>query len=187
VRPQLLRRCLAKLPTALPEELPLDRTQPVPLDVVPEKAGASIGTILVVEDNAVNRMLTVEYLTLLGYTADVAENGKQALAAMQKRDFAAVLMDCHMPEMDGFQATEAIRRLERGTARRTPIIAVTADAFSGDEDRTRAAGMDDHLAKPVRLATLDAALRKWTREAKGATKHEAHGGGFMSRSEKGAG
>ena len=140
-------------------------TGQMPASVTPPQAevvrpGPTRPMLLVVEDNAVNRILTVEYLQLLGCDADVAVNGREALEALVARPYAAILMDCHMPEMDGFEATAAIRRLP-GAAARTPIIAITADALAGDRERTLAAGMDDHLSKPVRLATLREVLARW--------------------------
>ncbi|GMV41988.1 MAG: hypothetical protein AMXMBFR64_37040 [Myxococcales bacterium] len=135
-----------------------------PPGALPLRAGLERPTLLVVEDNAVNRMLVVEYLQLLGCDADVAQNGLEALDALARRAYAAILMDCHMPEMDGYEATAAIRRLP-GPAARTPIIAVTADALAGDRERTLSAGMDDHLSKPVRLATLREVLDRWLSSA----------------------
>ena len=117
------------------------------------------GRLLVVEDNPVNQKVSVRMLEKLGHRADVAANGREAVDAVQRMRYDAVLMDCHMPEMDGYEATAAIRALE--VDRRIPIIAMTAGAMKGDEERSLAAGMDDYLAKPVRLETLADVLERW--------------------------
>jgi len=116
--------------------------------------------ILVVEDSLINQRLALGMLLKLGYRADVAENGQAALTALERGNYAAVLMDCQMPEMDGFAATAAIRQRE-GDGRHTPIIAMTANAMKGDRERCLAAGMDDYVAKPFRVEDLAAALARW--------------------------
>jgi signal transduction histidine kinase/CheY-like chemotaxis protein len=122
--------------------------------------------ILVVEDNIVNQKLAVRMAEKLGYQPDVVGNGQEALAALAKGEYAAILMDCQMPIMDGFQTTQMIRRreeLQGGEAHspHIPIIAVTANAMHGDRERCLAAGMDDYLAKPVKLEALRAVLQRW--------------------------
>lgn len=116
--------------------------------------------ILVAEDNAVNQKLTVRMLDKLGYRADVVANGIEAVDAIDRIAYSLILMDCHMPDMDGFQATTEIRRRE-GAGRHTPIVALTASAMQGDRDLCIRAGMDDYLSKPVKLADLDECLRRW--------------------------
>ncbi len=116
--------------------------------------------VLVVEDSLINQRVALGMLKKLGYPADVADNGREALAALERFAYAAVLMDCQMPEMDGFAATAAIRARE-GDARRTPIIAMTANAMLGDRERCLDAGMDDYIAKPFRVQDLAAALERW--------------------------
>jgi CheY-like chemotaxis protein len=120
------------------------------------------GRILIAEDNRVNQKLAVALLSKAGYTCDVAENGRGALVALATSRYDAVLMDCHMPEMDGFEATEALRRRETGSDR-TLVIALTAGALPEDRARCFAAGMDDYLTKPVSSETLLAALDRHAR------------------------
>ena len=121
------------------------------------------GRVLVVEDSAPNQVVALGILDYLGYRADVAANGREALEALGRSDYAAVLMDCHMPEMDGYSATVEIRRRE-GSSRHTPIIAMTAAVVEGDRQRCLAAGMDDYIAKPVRPEAIDAVLARWVDE-----------------------
>jgi PAS domain S-box-containing protein len=120
--------------------------------------------VLVVEDNAINQRVAVALLKSLDYDYKVVENGVDAVQECENGIFDAVLMDCQMPEMDGYKATAWIRARE-GPARRTPIIALTASGSTGDRERCLAAGMDDYLAKPVRRDQLAAALHKWVRPA----------------------
>jgi CheY-like chemotaxis protein/HPt (histidine-containing phosphotransfer) domain-containing protein len=141
-------------------------------DILPTMASlprprAPRGRVLVVEDNHVNQLVAQGVLHKLGFTADLAADGLQALAALEDREYDIVLMDCHMPEMDGFQATTELRRREgdrrqgdRRAAdhRRTPVIAMTAGVLAEDQERCRAAGMDDFVAKPVDVDALERAL-----------------------------
>jgi signal transduction histidine kinase/CheY-like chemotaxis protein len=117
--------------------------------------------ILVVEDHPVNQKITVTMLENVGYRVDVAGSGLEALQACSLAAYDAILMDCQMPEMDGFKATAWIRQREADSKRRTPIIALTASVMPGDREKCLAAGMDDYLSKPVRLQSLDATLRRW--------------------------
>jgi CheY-like chemotaxis protein len=117
-------------------------------------------SVLVVEDNAVNRKVVVTMLKKLGCRADVAGNGREALAALDQGSYRLVLMDCQMPEMDGFEATRRIRARQGGSAR-IPIVALTANAMEGDRNRCLEAGMDDYLAKPIQMEALKAALEAW--------------------------
>jgi signal transduction histidine kinase/CheY-like chemotaxis protein/HPt (histidine-containing phosphotransfer) domain-containing protein len=122
--------------------------------------GLRSAPILVVEDNFINQQVACGWLEHLGYRAEVASNGLQALQALEKSVYAAVLMDCQMPYMDGFQTTAAIRERE-GSGHHTPVIGMTADAMRGDRERCLSAGMDDYVPKPVRVEELAAALRRW--------------------------
>lgn len=117
--------------------------------------------ILVAEDNIVNQKVVLAQLRKLGFTADIAANGLEALAALVKIGYDVILMDCQMPEMDGYQASRAIRTLEqRIPGRHTQIIALTANAIESDRQRCLHAGMDDYLAKPVKIAALEALLHR---------------------------
>jgi len=120
--------------------------------------------VLLAEDNVVNQMVAVRVLGTFGVTAELAVNGEEALALAKAKRFDAVLMDCHMPIMDGYEATHAIREWERTkSGRRVPIIAMTANALAGDRARCLSAGMDDHVAKPFKHEALGATLAKWLR------------------------
>jgi len=117
--------------------------------------------VLVAEDNAINQLVAARLLQSLGYVVDMVENGQQAVEAVRQGTYDLVLMDCHMPEMDGFELVAEIRRREHGSGAHLPIIAMTADAMKGDRERCLAAGMDDYLAKPVRAQTLLEVLERW--------------------------
>ena len=116
--------------------------------------------ILLVEDNAVNQVLAVRLLEKRGHTVVVAGNGKEALAALEKQSFDLVLMDVQMPEMDGFEATIAIREKEKTSGNHVPIIAMTAHAMVGDKERCLEAGMDDYISKPIRPEELNDFLKR---------------------------
>jgi PAS domain S-box-containing protein len=117
--------------------------------------------ILVVEDNLVNQRLATRLLEKRGHHVGVAADGRQALLALEKERFDLVLMDMQMPEMDGFEATAAIRQKESATDRRLPIVALTAHAMKGDREKCLAAGMDGYLSKPIRTQELDAMLQPY--------------------------
>jgi signal transduction histidine kinase/CheY-like chemotaxis protein/HPt (histidine-containing phosphotransfer) domain-containing protein len=121
---------------------------------------AVMGTVLLVEDDRMNQLVGSKLLAKLGFGCDIANHGGEAVSALRARPYDAVLMDCQMPEMDGFEATAEIRRME-GTSRRTPVIAMTANAVAGDREACLAAGMDDYITKPVRAEAVAAVLARW--------------------------
>ncbi len=118
--------------------------------------------ILLAEDHPLNQKVAMLLLDRLGWESHLAMNGLQAVEAASNQQYAAILMDCQMPEMDGFEATKLIRDAEKVLGRRVPIIAVTAMAMSGDRERCLAAGMDDYITKPIDRDLLAEKLEYWT-------------------------
>jgi PAS domain S-box-containing protein len=118
-------------------------------------------TVLVVEDNAFNQRVAQIILEKLGLNVKLASCGRDALDAMAQQSFALVLMDCQMPDMDGFEVTEAIRRSEVMTGQHVPIVAMTAQALHGDREKCLASGMDDFLAKPIDISKMEKVLSQW--------------------------
>lgn len=147
-------------------ELPVSRADtaavmpPVGVTTAPEQRTFN-ARVLLAEDNQVNQLLAKTLLTRLGCTTRIAANGNDAVALFSEGGFDLVLMDCHMPAMDGYQASAAIRALEAATGTHIPIIAVTANVMQGERERCLAAGMDDYLSKPFRVADIAAMLEKW--------------------------
>jgi|GEM_PF-738151 len=138
-----------------------------PLGAVPMDAAsgalAGDGVILVAEDHPTNQQVVLRQLRRLGFQAELAEDGVEALAAWRRGAFRLLITDCHMPRMDGYELARSIRAAEAaaGGGRRLPIVAMTANALSGEMERCVAAGMDDYLAKPVTLTQLASALNRW--------------------------
>ncbi len=131
------------------------------LPAASDGAARLVGRVLLVEDNPVNALVAEAALRALGLSVHSVSDGEQAVARATAERFDLILMDCQMPGLDGFEATGRIRRHEETSARpRTPIVALTANALSGDRERSLAAGMDDHLAKPFRAEELAAVLRR---------------------------
>ncbi|HWN71834.1 MAG TPA: response regulator [Haliangium sp.] len=166
---QAIRRVVT--PDVVAAMLPELESQAVP-ELVPEdviaaevsaavtKAITSPTRVLLVDDTQVNRRLASKMLEKLGVTVDVAANGLEAVAKAESQRYALILMDCQMPEMDGYEATQRIREYE-GELRRTPIVAMTASAMPEDRKRCLDAGMDDYISKPIRQDTLRSAVSKW--------------------------
>ena len=148
----------------------------------PTDAPRSRGTVLIVEDHAINQEVAKGMVARLGYGSDVAADGIEALDALERRHYDAVLMDCHMPVMDGYDATAEIRRREAGR-RHVPIFALTASALVEDRDKCIAAGMDDYLAKPVKQHELEAMLARWLWVADGAPEDAAGGSSSPARTQ----
>ena len=121
--------------------------------------------ILLAEDDAVSQMVVIAMLEKMGCVVDVVDDGDAACSAVAQKRYDLVFMDCHMPVMDGFDATRCIRDPARGDDTRTPIVALTADALAGDRERCLAAGMDDYMTKPVSMAQLAAAVQRWAGRA----------------------
>jgi CheY-like chemotaxis protein len=128
-----------------------------PLQTQPPLRGLRV---LLVEDNAINQELALELLGEAGMQVSVAEDGRQAMVALEDATFDVVLMDCQMPVMDGYEATRAIRRDTRWA--NLPIIAMTANAMVGDREKAIASGMNDHIAKPIQVAEMLATIGRWT-------------------------
>jgi signal transduction histidine kinase/CheY-like chemotaxis protein/HPt (histidine-containing phosphotransfer) domain-containing protein len=135
--------------------------------------------ILLVDDNAVNQRVALRVLERLGYRADLASNGLEAVEALRRQRYDVVLMDVHMPEMDGFQATAEIRRME-GPERHTAVVAMTANAMAGDREACLAAGMDDYVSKPLRGEEMRAVLERWAAPGMKAASLRARAGDAAS-------
>jgi CheY-like chemotaxis protein len=120
---------------------------------------AGSGRILVAEDNPINRDVVGEFLGEFGCEVDFVSNGREAVEALERRRYALVLMDCQMPEMDGYEATRRIRAAESG--HRTPIVACTAHAFEAEREKTEACGMDHFLSKPLTMGMLASVLERY--------------------------
>jgi PAS domain S-box-containing protein len=155
VRRARLLETVAELLAAAPED-----RRPASAPAHAATRGAARGRVLVAEDNEVNQRVIVGLLARRGFEADVVGDGAAAVASLRPGDHAAVFMDCQMPVLDGYEATERIRERER-PGERVPVIAMTAHAMPGDRERCLQAGMDDYVAKPVSPDVLDAVLDRW--------------------------
>jgi CheY-like chemotaxis protein len=138
---------------------PANRSAEMKSELAGRFAGCPI-RVLVAEDNVVNQKVAVRMLERLGLRADVAADGRETVRMFELLPYDLVFMDCQMPEMDGYEATQEIRRRE-GPGRRVAIIAMTADAMAGCREQCLEAGMDDFIAKPVAMAALFEALLRW--------------------------
>jgi two-component system sensor histidine kinase/response regulator len=150
----------APLQEALLEALAIRTRRDAPADEQGMLAGAGSPLILIAEDNELNQILAVRMLAKRGYRSQIAVDGHAALQALQDGSYAAVLMDCQMPEVNGYDATRELRRRERGETQ-TPVIAMTANALQGDREKCLDSGMDDYVPKPVTPKELDRVLRRW--------------------------
>lgn len=130
-------------------------------------------TILLAEDNPVNQMVTQLQLRKLGYDCSVVSTGREAVDAVQKGNYAMVLMDCQMPDMDGLEATKEIRKNEALTGKHVSVVGLTAHAMGGDREKCIASGMDDYLSKPASLEQLSQCLKKWAQRGDNAQKQTA--------------
>ncbi len=151
------------LVAALEHALHRDRraARPAPRPDAPAPARRALH-VLLVEDNPVNQKVACRMLERLGCAVEIVEDGKTAVDRVRDTVFDLVFMDCQMPEMDGFEATRAIRRMESGHGRHVTIVAMTAHAMTSDRAACLAAGMDDYMAKPIRADMLREALERWT-------------------------
>ena len=139
-------------------------------------AGKRKRHFIVVEDMKVNLMLVTKILRKHGCEVFAALNGREAVEMMRAEDYAVVFMDCQMPEMDGFEATRIIRKEEKVRGRHTAIVALTADAMTGDREKCIAGGMDDYLNKPLKAEQITEMLRKWVPQSAHAVKATAIAG-----------
>ena len=144
----------------VPHAEELSEIEDLPVPTI-EEARSQGNLILVAEDHPTNQVVILRQLNRLGLAAEIAEDGRQALAMLQGGNHALLLTDCHMPEMDGFELTAAIREAEASNEDKIPIVAITANALQGEAERCLEAGMDDYLAKPVELMQLSRVLHKW--------------------------
>jgi two-component system, sensor histidine kinase and response regulator len=158
VRQTVLYECLVNIMAGRPQEAVAEAAVREPVSA---PLPGSRGSILLVEDNLINQQVAVGILQIQGYSVSVANNGKEALEAHAQGAFDLILMDCHMPEMDGFEATMEIRKREQPSGRRIPIVALTANAMAQDREECLAAGMNDHLSKPFSMQTLQDMLNRW--------------------------
>ncbi|MEA2495109.1 MAG: hypothetical protein QOJ29_3020, partial [Thermoleophilaceae bacterium] len=163
----------ARLRTALVQALGFKtRREQAPVQANDPAAAGSSPLILVVEDNEVNQVLAVRMLERRGYKSEVVSNGREGLEALARCDYAAVLMDCQTPEVNGYDATSALR-VREPDGKHTAVIAMTAHALRGDREKCLASGMDDYLAKPLRPEELDAALLRWAPRTTGGRSGQA--------------
>jgi CheY-like chemotaxis protein/HPt (histidine-containing phosphotransfer) domain-containing protein len=168
IRQSALHDCIATV-MGLPADTLRDSAVSAPLvtrHTLAEARAAGRARILVAEDNQINQQVALGILQRLGHHADLAANGLEAVEAVRRLPYDLVLMDCQMPDMDGFEATAEIRRLQ-GTGARIAIVAMTANAMQGDRERCLAAGMDDYLTKPVCGDKLAATLERWLPNGRG--------------------
>ena len=127
----------------------------------PRPSGLARAHVLIVEDNLLNQKLALRMLEKLGYRADLADNGRDAVRMIEKGGYDLVFMDCQMPEMDGYEASAIIRQREKESGQHLPIIAMTAHTMTGDRNKCMEAGMDDYISKPIRKEQIVQVISKW--------------------------
>jgi two-component system, sensor histidine kinase and response regulator len=168
IRQSELREAIGRVLGAQPEDGAIPLITRFTLQAMREPS--AFLSVLLVEDNAVNQRLAARLLEKRGHRVAVTANGREALEALEKDDYDLVFMDVQMPEMDGLEATAAIRRQEEQSGKHQTVIALTAHTMKGDEERCLAAGMDGYLSKPIRPAELDAILEGYVARRKGVAK-----------------
>ena len=174
VRQSHLFDCLATVMGESETSAALHSSKLVTRHSLEENKSAPDTRILIAEDNAVNQKVAKRQVEKLGFHADVVANGVEALEALDKISYDIVLMDCQMPEMDGYEATAEIRRRE-GASKHTTIIAMTANAMQGDREKCLAAGMDDYIGKPIRFDEFQEVLLRWINSKETKKVSEARG------------
>lgn len=165
VRQSALYECLINVMAGRPQDVDAEPAPNKPLIKAPSGIR---GEILLVEDNLINQQVALGILQVQGYSVTIANNGREAVAAYARRPFDLILMDCAMPEMDGFEATKEIRNLGRASGKRVPIVALTANAMAHDREECLNAGMDDHLSKPFSMQMMQETLDRWIPRAEPA-------------------
>ncbi len=187
-RPSLIRNAIAVAAGRMSPEtsLNVEEDKVVLNPPTVEEAELEGTLVLVAEDNPINQEVILRQLNLLGYAAEIAGNGQEALERLNTRQFGLVLTDCHMPEMDGFELTRTIRDRETGGTSRLPIVAITANALQGEADRCLVAGMDEYLVKPVEIKKLRRMLQRWVTKCSVSSKEspvqQSHSGNDTSTS-----
>jgi len=165
VKQSQLLDCIANVINKNEENIKIDNTislqseNKVNLDFDTDQS--KVDKILLVEDNPINQKLARMQLEKLGISISIANNGQEAVEAVKNNLFKLIFMDCQMPVMDGFEATSTIRKLEAVMGRRTIIVAMTANAMQGDQEKCIASGMDDYISKPVNIQKLKEIMKKW--------------------------
>ncbi|MEC4673868.1 MAG: response regulator, partial [Nitrospirota bacterium] len=160
VRKSQIQACLELILCPSEHESQPFPNQLITKHTVRERMSMGSSRILVADDHTVNQQLAVLILEQMGHRVDVVANGLEAVEALSRKSYDVVMMDCQMPEMDGYAATQEIRRLQCSEIR-TPFIDITVNAMQGDRERCLAAGMDDYLSKPIKREELEAVLARW--------------------------
>ena len=167
---QLFSGCVAKpylekdLLDAMTTALCRNNEKEISPDLIEANVSNAKNNILLVEDNEMNRRFFIKLLQVRGFSCDVAVDGEEAVQAFQKHKYDLIFMDCQMPVLDGYEATRRIRAMEEGKYR-TPIVALTAYAMTGDEAKCKEAGMDEYLSKPLEIERVMALIRRYAGQA----------------------